>query len=183
MRPASRPRLDRSGLACGCPRAPRRAARACFQSERKMHRYRTHTCGELREARYRRGRAPLRLVPPHPRSWRRAVHRSARPLRHDPMRGRPGFAGLQPRRDAALRMGRADRRASAEAPAGHRESRTADRAGRGLRDRDRGARAGRRTAAAGRSAISNTRRRRASNTASSICAATSCTPTSCCAGR
>src|ERR687883_1238187 len=29
--------------------ASRRPRRACLHSERKMHRYRTHTCGELRE--------------------------------------------------------------------------------------------------------------------------------------
>ena len=64
----------------------------------------------------RRNRPHFRLVPPHPRPWRRAVHRSARPLRPDAMRGRSGFAGLQAGRDLSLRMGGAARRRG-QAPA------------------------------------------------------------------
>ena len=98
-----------------------------------MHRYRTHTCGALRDSRHRRDRAAVRLVPSHPRPRRRAVHRSARPLRPDagawPTRIQPGVQG---RRDAARRMGGADRRQGAPAPGRHREPRTADRRGRGL---------------------------------------------------
>ena len=78
-----------------------------------MHRYRSHTCGALRDSRHRPDRPSVRLVPPHPRPWRRAVHRPARPLRPDAVRGRPGFAGLQGRREAALGMGGADRRQGA----------------------------------------------------------------------
>ena len=55
--------------------------------------------------RYRRGRPPVRLVPPHPRPWRRAVHRPARPLRHDAVRGRSGFPGLQDGRDGCAPNG------------------------------------------------------------------------------
>ena len=52
--------------------------------------------------RHRQGRAAVRLVPSHPRPWRRAVHRSARPLRPDPGGGRPGLArpSRSPRRCA-----------------------------------------------------------------------------------
>ena len=63
--------------------------------------------------RHRPDGPPVRLVPSHPRPWRRAVHRPARPLRHDPMRRRSGFAGLQGGREAALGMGGADRRQGA----------------------------------------------------------------------
>ena len=42
-----------------------------------------------------RRRPAFRLVPSHPRPRRLAVHRSARPLRPDPMRGRSGFARLR----------------------------------------------------------------------------------------
>ncbi len=46
--------------------------------------------------------AAVRLVPPHPRPRRRAVHRPARPLRPDPGGGRPGLArpSRSPRRCA-----------------------------------------------------------------------------------
>ena len=56
-----------------------------------MHAYRTHKCGDLRDIQHRRNRPPFRLVPSHPRPWRRAVHRPARPLRHDAMRRRSRF--------------------------------------------------------------------------------------------
>ena len=62
-----------------------------------MHRYRTHTCGALDPRRGWRRRPAFRLVPSHPRPRRRAVHRSARPLRPHPMRRRSGFAGLRRR--------------------------------------------------------------------------------------
>ncbi len=61
-------------------------------SEPLMHRYRSHTCGALRESRHRQDRAAVRLVPPHPRPWRRAVHRPARPLRPDAGGGRSRLA-------------------------------------------------------------------------------------------
>ena len=106
--------------------------------------------------RHRQGRPAVRLVPSHPRPWRPAVHRSARPLRPDPGGGRSRQPGVQGRRDAARGMGGADRRQGAPPAGGHRESRTADRRGRGLHHRDRGAGAGRRVADAGvrRSGIS-----------------------------
>ena len=63
--------------------------------------------------RHRQGRPAVRLVPSHPRPWRPAVHRSARPLRPDPGGGRPRQPGVQGRRDAARRMGGADRRQGA----------------------------------------------------------------------
>ena len=143
-----------------------------------MHRYRSHTCGALRDERHRQDRAAVRLVPPHPRPRRRAVHRPARPLRPDAGGGRPRQPGVQAGRDAARRMGGAHRRQGAPAPGRHRESRAADRPGRGLHRRDRGAGPGRRTADAGvrRSGISGGDH--GSNTASSICAARSCTTTS-----
>ena len=60
-----------------------------------MHRYRTHTCGALREADIGTDGAAVGLVPPHPRPWRPPVHRPARPLRPDAMRRRSRFAGVQ----------------------------------------------------------------------------------------
>ena len=84
-------------------------------------------------SRHRRDRAPFRLVPPHPRPRRRAVHRPARPLRADPGGRRPDCPAFKDSRDAALRMGGARRRQGAQAPRGHRECRTADRLDRSLR--------------------------------------------------
>ena len=55
--------------------------------------------------RHRQDRAAVRLVPPHPRPWRRAVHRPARPLRHHAGGGRSRQPGVQARRDAARGMG------------------------------------------------------------------------------
>ena len=101
-----------------------------------------------RERHRHRGPA-VGLVPPHSRPWRRAVHRSARPLRPDPGGGRSRQPGFQGRRDAALGMGGADRRQGAAAAGRHRESRPADRRDRGLYPRDRGFGAGRRIADAG----------------------------------
>ena len=63
-----------------------------------MHRYRTHTCGELRRATSARPSA-VRLVPPHPRPWRTAVHRPARPLRPHAVVADPDSPGLQGRRE------------------------------------------------------------------------------------
>ena len=117
--------------------------------EALMHRYRTHNCGALRAEPNRLHRQAFGLVSPHPRPWRPAVHRPARPLRPDPGGGRPGFAGLRDRRKAALGMGRQGRRPGAGAPRRHREPGPADRRRRGLRHRDRGAGPGGRAAAAG----------------------------------
>ena len=99
------------------------------------------------------------------------------------MRRRSGFACFRRSGEAALGIRRARRRRGAQAPAGHREPRDADRARRGLRARDRGARAGGRICRCRCSATSPIPRRRGSNTASSTCAARSCTRTSCCAGK
>jgi hypothetical protein len=94
-------------------------------------------------------RPPLRLVPPHPRPRRRALHRSARPLRPHAVRGGFRLAGLQGRRERPLGMGRAHRRPRAHPARGHREPRAAHRRGRGLYRRPRGAGSGGRAAAAG----------------------------------
>ena len=69
-----------------------------------MHRYRSHTCGALSRKRYRQRGAAFRLVSSHPRPWRRAVHRSARPLRHYPMVVDP-TSPPSGGRNAALGMG------------------------------------------------------------------------------
>ena len=130
----------------------------------------------------RRGRPAARLVPPHPRPRWPAVHRPARPLRPDPVRGRSGFARLPPGGDAALGIRDPRRRRRPQAPRGHRESRDANRHGRGLCPRDRGARARRRSADAGVRRPAVSRRTPACATASSISGARSCIRTSCCAG-
>ena len=144
---AAAPCLDKAGPACAFPALRRQAATQIPRDQNAPL-----PLPQLRRAprgRHRPGGAAFRLVPPHPRPWRRAVHRPARPLRIDPGGGGPGFAGLQGRRDAALGMGGADRRQGAQAPGRHRESGPADRRGRGLYPRDRGARPRRRTADAG----------------------------------
>ena len=93
---------------------------------------------------------PLRLGPPRPRPWRPAVHRPARPLRHDPDGCRPGFARLSrsPRAVRAEWVIRVDGTVRPR-PAGTGNADLPTGAGRGLRDRHRGAVRGRRTAAAG----------------------------------
>ena len=89
-----------------------------------MHRYRTHTLWRSPRVRRRAARPPVRLVPSHPRPRRRAVHRPARPLRHDPMRGRSRFAGLRPAEKLRSEWVVRHRRRRAQAPRGHRERRT-----------------------------------------------------------
>src|SRR5713101_7698374 len=59
------------------------------------------------------------MVPPHPRPWRVAVYRPARPLWLDPDRRRSRLAGLQDRREVARRMGRKGRRPGARASCRH----------------------------------------------------------------
>ncbi len=169
-------------LTSAAAHVPFRAAASRLESI-VMHRYRTHTCGALRASRHRQGGAAFRLVPPHPRPWRLAVHRPARPLRHHPGGGRPGFALLQGGREAALGMGGAGRRQGAQA------SRQAPRirSCRPARSRSISARSrcwGPRPSCRCRcSATRNIPRRSGSNTASSTCAASACTATSCCAAR
>ncbi len=114
-----------------------------------MHRYRSHTCGALRDTHIGEAGSPLRLGASHARPWRRAVHRPARPLRHHPGGGGPGFARLPGRREAARRMGDPGRRQGAPPSRRHREPGAADRRGRGLHLRRRGAGAGGRAADAG----------------------------------
>ena len=99
--------------------------------------------------RHRQGGAAFRLVPPHPRSWRAAVHRSARPLWPHASGGRPRQPGVQVGRDAARGMGGAHRRQGAQTARRHREPGDADRSGRGLYRRDRSAGPGGRIADAG----------------------------------
>ncbi len=96
-----------------------------------------------------RRRSALRLVPSHPRPRRLAVHRSARPLRPDPMRGRSGFAWVSRSREAAIGIRDPRRRPRPQAPRGHRKPGHADGPHRGLPARDRSAGARRRPAAAG----------------------------------
>ena len=180
---------DWTGACRGCPVPPLldKARTPCaFRALSQI----THNAGPvnaslphpyLRRAsreRHRQGRAAFGLVPPHPRPWRRAVHRSARPLRPDPGGGRPRQPGLQGRREAARRMGGADRRQGARAPGRHRESRPADRHGRSLHHARSRCWARRPNCRCRCSAIRNIRRISGSNTASSICAASSCTTTS-----
>ena len=121
--------------------------------------------------RHRQGRAAVRLVPSHPRPWRPAVHRPARPLRPDPGGRRPRQPGLQGRRDAARRMGGADRRQGA--PRGPRAPRIPS--CRPARSRSTSPRSrcwGRPASCRCRcSAIRNILRKSGSSTASSTCAA------------
>ncbi len=149
---------------------------------RPMHAYRTHTCAALRAERRRADRPPVGLGAPPARPWRRAVRRSARPLRSGPDRRRrrtaTRFKLLETR---ARRERRHDRRHRRGARRRRQEPQPRHR-------RDRGARAGRdgavrrrRAADAGRGRGRNTRRISASNTAISICAASASTRTSCCA--
>ena len=128
-----------------------------------------------------RRRPAFRLVPPHPRSRRLAVHRSARPLRSHPVRRRPGFACLRRGGETALGIRHSCRRQGAQAPAGHRKPRDVDRPRRGLscaRSKFWARRAICRCRCSATSPIPKTP---GSGTASSTCVARSCTRTSCCA--
>ncbi len=91
----------------------------------------------------------FRLGPPGARPWRPAVHRPARPLRRDADRRRPGFAGVQDRRDGARRVGHPRRRRGQGAHGRDHQQEPADRRDRDFRWRDRGSVRGQGTAAAG----------------------------------
>ena len=99
--------------------------------------------------RHRHDGAALGLGAPGPGPWRAALRRSARSLRSYPGRRGPGIAGLQGGRAPAFRMGRPCRRRGPGPPRRDRESRAADRHGRGVRRDDRAPVGGRRTAASG----------------------------------
>ena len=94
-------------------------ARARSRSGRfRRTRYASLPLPHLRRAareRHRQGGAPVRLGASRARPRRRAVHRPARPLRADPGGRRPGQPGLQAGGEAARRMGGADRRQGARA--------------------------------------------------------------------
>ncbi len=86
-----------------------------------MHRYRSHTCGALRESDIDQT-ARCRVGATASRPRRVAVHRSARPLRPHAMRRRSGLAGLQGRRKTTLGVGGADRRQGAPPSGWDRQS-------------------------------------------------------------
>ena len=122
-------------------------------------------------SRHRPGGAAFRLVPSHPRPWRRAVHRPARPLRLDPGGGGPGFArpSRWPRRCARNGWcGSTARCASARRAPSIRTCRPARSRSISARSRCSGRPANCRCRC---SASRTIRRRSGSNTASSICAA------------
>ena len=125
-----RPYLDKSGPPCAFPREFSGRRRRCRpvtnapDQDMTMHRYRSHTCAQLRKSDVGADRAPVRLGASRARPWRPAVHRPARPLRHDADRRRSGFAGLQDGRDGARRMGDPRRRRGQGAHGRDRQRRT-----------------------------------------------------------
>ena len=162
----------------------RRPARACaFRPFSRpdppalMHRYRTHTCGQLRPNHVGGDRAPVGLGPSRARPRRAAVHRPARPLRPDPGRRRPDSPAFKRGRDGARRMGDPRRRHGRPRPRTRECATCRPARSRSSRRRSRSCR---RPAICRcrSSATSNIRRRRGSTTASSTSAATSCTATS-----
>ena len=126
--------LTKRDPACAFRRAFRRpfCADSASPEDRSMHRYRSHTCGALRESDIGQD---VRLS-----GWCHRIRDHGGVLFIDlrdhygltQVVADPDSPGLQGRRDAALGMGGADRRQGAPAPGRHRESRPADRRGRGL---------------------------------------------------
>ena len=127
--------------ACGC--------RASRSPDRFLHAPLPHAY--LRRAApraCRAGRPPLWLVSPHSRPWRRALRRSARPLRHDADCSGSGLARLQGSRGGSLRVGDPRRWRRPNAAGGHCERQPADRRGGAVRHGTRSAGARGRAAAA-----------------------------------
>ena len=129
-------------------------------------------------------RAAVRLGAPGARPGRHPLHRSARPLRHHAGRRRPRQPGLRGAGEAARRRGwsgstarsrrAAPRTSTRSCPTGEIEVEVA---------RGRGARRGRASCRFTVNAETEIPRRRGWSTASSTCAASGCTATSCCAPR
>ena len=126
----------------------------------------------------RQDRPPLGLGASPARSRRAAVHRSPRPLRPDPGRGRPAFAGLQAGREAEAGMGGAHRRRGGRPHARDGQSQPADRRGRGQDQEPRSAVGSEGAAAAGVRRAGLSGGDAAADIASSISGARGCTPTS-----
>ncbi len=149
--------LDRMAPACACPPefraggpSPPMPPAPPGPAERRRHA--PLPFPYLRSASPRACReygAPVGLGASHPRPWRSALHRPARPLRPDPDRGGPRVARVQDRRDRARRVGHPHRRRGEGPHAGDRQRQAAHGRGRGLRTRDRGAGSGQGIAAAG----------------------------------
>jgi hypothetical protein len=75
-----------------------------------MHAYRTHNCGAAPRNRRRRDASAVGLGPSQARPWRRAVRRSARPLRPHPDRRPRQQRAASGARASARRIGGDDRR-------------------------------------------------------------------------
>ena len=109
--------LDNGAGSCGFP-----AFKDWPPGFRPMHAYRTHTCGALRLLGGGADGASVRLGAPQARPWPAAVHRSARPLRHHPMRHRRVVAAVRGGRGAAAGKRRHRHRAGVAARGRDRQS-------------------------------------------------------------